>query len=40
MALLPFCMHEGMCWPRGFKRREARAVALLVAKKKKKKNQT
>lgn len=37
MALLPFCMHEGMCWPRGFKRREARAVALLVAKKKKKK---
>lgn len=38
MALLPFCMHEGMCWPRGFKRREARAVALLVAKKKKKKS--
>ena len=26
MALLAFSMHEGMCWSRGFKRREARAV--------------
>ena len=35
MAPLPFCMHEGMCWPRGFKRREARAACLTSCKKKK-----